>query len=264
MLESRLFLVVSAALAVTLACSGSTGGGATASGGKGGVASAGAPASDDLTSVPGGLANTLLDGEVPGGLTLIAFTLTQGATGPELYAAVRNDGQTPSCEPGMTTYFVDDADQVVATVGSVLRSQQFYRLDSGEIVSCVDPGQIAMAGSTDLPAEIVIGRLAYLKHAFPAFTVGDLAPVDAPVVSDVKVVSTVSGSAYTGTVTNALDMAASEASVAIFPVNRVGRPLGMATISAGGGVPAAGSWMFQTSAVHDPGVDYVAYASFGY
>jgi hypothetical protein len=56
-------------------------------------------------------------------------------------------------------------------------------------------------------------------------------------------------------------MSASSASVAVFPVNRVGRPLGMATASASADLAAGGTWTFETTAVDDPGVGQAAFAS---
>jgi hypothetical protein len=297
-MQLRSLLVISTALVVPLACSGNnhtvgtpaggdgpsgasgatggallTGGSTNSAGASGSGGNSGAPTTsggmagepgDDLVSVPEGLSNTLLDGEVVGGLTLIAFTLIQGSTGAELYSAVRNDGQTPACEAGMTTYFIDKSRQVVTTVGSVFDSGRFYRVSGGAIIRCVDPGQIAMAGTTNLPAEIVIGELGSLQHAFPAFTVDNIVAIDALTVNDVEVVSTVAGNAYTGTLSSALDTTASGPSVAIFPVNRVGRPLGRVTASSTTDLPAGGSWMFQTSTVNDRGVDYAAYPSYDY
>jgi hypothetical protein len=219
---------------------------------------------DDLTSVPEGLSNTLLVGEVVGGLTLIAFTLIQGAAGAELCTAVRNDGQTASCEAGITTYFLDKSGQVVTTVGSVFETGRFYRDSGGAIIRCIDPGQIAMAASTNLPAEIVIGELGSLQHAFPAFAVDDIVPLDALTVSNVQVVNTVAGSAYSGMLNSELGTAASDPSVTIFPLNRVGRPLGMVTASTTNPLPAGGSWLFQTDIVQNVGVDFAAYASYNY
>jgi hypothetical protein len=221
-------------------------------------------ADNDLTSVPEGLSNTLLDGEVVGGLTLIAFTLIQGAAGAELYTAVRNDGQTPSCEAGITTYFLDKSGQVVTTVGSVFETGRFYRVSGGAIIRCIDPGQIAMAGSTGLPAEIVIADLGSLQHAFPAFTVDDIVPIDALSVSNVQVVKTVAGSAYTGMLNSELGAAASDPSVTIFPLNRAGRPLDMIRTSTTSVLPAGSSWLFQTDTVQTVGVDFAAYASYNY
>ena len=60
--------------------------------GKG--AGPGADAGDDRLFVPEDLPNTPHEGEVGVTLKLVASTLVQGAAGPELYAAVRNDGDT--------------------------------------------------------------------------------------------------------------------------------------------------------------------------
>ncbi|XYI02099.1 FxLYD domain-containing protein [Sorangium sp. So ce1128] len=184
----------------------------------------------------------------------------QEATGPELYAAVRNDGETPACDAGMIVHFIDKAEQLVTSWGGSLRSGRLYRLSdgSGAIIPCIAPGEIAMTASTDLPDAIVIEELGYLKHAFPAFTV-DVVPVDAITVSEVETVRKGAGSAYTGTLENGLDVAASDAEVTVFPVNRVGRPLGMATSSAAADIPPGGTWTFETTTVDDPGVDHVAY-----
>jgi len=270
MRQLRSSLGILAAFAVALACSAKSGnelgsGGDTALGasaGNAGSSGAGGKLADDSLTLPEGLANTLQDGEVGVALTLIAFTLTQGDTGPELYTAVRNDGATPACEAGITTDFIDTAGELVATVGSVLQSAQFYRLDTGKIVRCVGPGQIAMSGSTGLPANIDVRELAYLKHAFPAFTIDGIVPALALTIDTVRVVSTAAGSAYAGTLSNHLATSATQPSIAVFPLNRAGRPLGMATASAATELLPAANWPFQTGTVPDSGVDYAAFASF--
>ena len=234
-----------------------------AGGGLGGIGGSGPVAGqsgDDLLSVPKGLANTNVDGEDVG-LTLVAFTLVQRATGPALYAAVRNDGDTPACEAGMTTYFVDKAGEVVTSSGAVLQSGRLYRMDDGTIIPCITPGQVAMAASTDLPNSMVIDQLGYLQHLFPSFTVPSVVPIPGLVVGDVQTVATDAGNAYTGKVTNGLAGAVSAPAVTIFPVNRVGRPLGAATSSATFDIPPGGSWTFETTVVEDLGVDYVAFPS---
>ena len=48
---------------------------------------------------------------------------------------------------------------------------------------------------------------------------------------------------------------------AFFPVNRVGRPLGMVMSNATTDLPPGGSFTFETSPVDDPGVGYEAYPS---
>ena len=60
---------------------------------------------------------------------------------------------------------------------------------------------------------------------------------------------------------NQIGMTASNPSVAVFPVNRVGRPLGMATASTTADLVDGSTWTFQTGAVDDPGVGQVALAS---
>ena len=257
-MPSKTHLILQAlALGLPLACSG--GSLDPASGGSGGVAGMGAAPSDDLHFVPEGLPNSPRDGDVAGGLTLVAFSLLQGETGPELYAAVRNDGPAPSCEAGMLTDFFDESGQLVASAGSVLQTRQFYRTDSGVIIPCFDPGEIAMSVSSHLPESIVITELGALKHAFPAFTVDGIVPVAGLGISAVQVLAAGAGSAYTGTFSNGLDVSVSAAQVTIFPVNRVGRPLSAATSSAPSDLPARGSWQFETSTVPVRGVDYAAY-----
>ena len=262
-MDAKAFVVVPAvALVLGLGCSaaGSNGpdagsGGVGGMAGTAGVGGMAGTASDDLLVVPPGLSNT---GE-GGLLTLVAFTLVQESTGPALYAAVRNDGPTPACEVGMLTYFFDKTDQPVGEAGSVVLSGRFYRLPSGVALSCIDPGQIGMSASTGLPDSIVIGELGYLEHKFPYFGLEGLVAIAGLTVSGVETVMTAAGSAYTGTLTNELDVTVTDASVAIFPVNRVGRPLGMARSSATTDVAPGGSWSFQTGPVDDVGAGHVAY-----
>jgi hypothetical protein len=178
-----------------------------------------------------------------------------------LYAAVRNEADTPACDAGMTTYFVDKAGQLVASVGSVLYSGRLYRFDdaTGVAITCVAPGQIAMAATTELPDEIVLEELAYLEHQFPLFTIGGLVPIDAMSVSELRAVERGPELAYTGTFTNELDETLAGASVAVFPVNRVGRPLGMATSTAPAEIAPRGTWAFETTTVAELGAGHVVY-----
>lgn len=224
---------------------------------------AGAPG-DDRLFVPEGLPNTPRAGEVGVTLKLVAATLVQGPAGLEYYAAVRNDGNAPSCNGGMLTDFIDKAGQTVASVGTALRSKQLYRLDATTILSCVDPGQIAMTDSTSLPAEVVIGELERLTHTFPTFGGFDaIVPLTGLTVGQVETVAKPGGSAYTGILTNGLDVTASAPTVAIFPLNRVGRPLGMATSSTTSVLQPGGTWSFETTTVNDPGVAHAAYPAAG-
>ena len=264
--QSKLRAAAAVALWVPVACSGGAdhaagtggsgpGGGVGGSAGIGGTAGA---AGDDRLSVPEGLANTNMSG-ADVGLVLVAFTLIQGKAGPELYAAIRNDEVTPICNAGLITYFLDKSDQIVSSDGAGFQGGRLYRLADGTIVSCLDPGQIAMTASTTLPHEIVVDQLGSLQHQMPGFILDGIVPIAGPVVGDVKVVTTASGAAYTGTVTNGLDVTASALSVSVFPLNRVGRPLGVGTSSATMDVPPGGTWTFQTGTVDDPGVTYAAF-----
>jgi hypothetical protein len=220
------------------------------------------PVADDRAFVPEGLSNTELEGH-EGGLTLVAFTLEEGALGLAFYAAVKNEGSTPACEIVMTTEFYDRAVQLVTSVGSVVSSGRFYLIDdgSGVVISCLPPGQVGMTSFMDLAPEVVISELGHVKHAFPAFTVAGIVPLEAVSVSNLTPVRTAGGSAYRGVLTNGLAQILSEPKVTIFPVNRVGRPLGVATASAVRDLPGSATWMFETSSVDDLGVGYSAFAS---
>src|SRR6478735_7718798 len=77
--------------------------------------------------VPEGLANTNLDG-ADVGLVLAAFTLVPGASGPELYAAIRNGDLSPACSAGLVTYFLDKAGEVVTSDGAGLEGGGLYQL----------------------------------------------------------------------------------------------------------------------------------------
>ena len=159
----------------------------------------------------------------------------------------------------MLTDFYDKSGQLVASAGSVLQSRQFYQTDSGAIIPCFDPGEIAMSVSAHLPEGVVIAKLGALKHAFPAFTVDGIVPVAGLSISAVQIATVGAGSAYTGSLSNGFEVSVSAPQVTIFPVNRVGRPLSAATSSATIDLPPRGSWQFETSTVPVLGVDYAAY-----
>jgi len=214
---------------------------------------------DDRRFVPPDLPNTNLNGHDEG-LVLTAFTLAWTDAGPELYAAVTNDGDTPACEAGMVTDFYDTNGAHVTSAGSKLLSGRLYRLPDGTIISCVAPGQTAMTAATGLPENITIDQLGSLVHLFPAFTV-DVAPVVGITLHDVRTVERSAKIAYTGTLTNGLDHAVSAAKVTVFPVSRVGRPLGVATSGADHDLAAGATWSFETGSVDDPGVGYAAFST---
>jgi hypothetical protein len=220
---------------------------------------AAASGGDDRLFVPEDLPNTNGDGQDVG-LVLVAFTLVPGAAGPSFFAAVQNVLATPLCEAGMMISFYDQNDQLVGSAASVLQSGRFYQVTDGTVIPCVDPGQIAMTGETGLPDTIVIDQLGSLVHLFPSFNV-DVVPAGGLTVSGIASAMGDGGTGYAGNVVNEIGSTLSNPSVAIFPVNRAGRPLGMATATTTTDLPAGGSWAFQTTAVDDSGVGEVAFAS---
>jgi hypothetical protein len=260
-MQSRFYAVVALALALALpaACSGGGGDRAPGTGGSGpGIGGAGG--GDRRLFVPEGLTNTNVDG-ADVGLVLVAFTLVPGPTGPALYAAVRNDYPTPVCNGGLITTFLDKSGYVFASAGAGLQGGGFYQNTDGTILTCIEPGEIAMAASPSLPDTIVIDQIGSLQHQMPAFVFDGLVAIGRLPVSGVAVVPTAAGSAYTGTMTDGLTTTVSSPSVSVFPLNAVGRPLGVATASATVAVAAGGTWTFETTAVADPGVATAAFAT---
>lgn len=242
---------------------GVSSGGSSASGAPSGGAASGAPSGgathvETSLFVPPDLAHAVIAGEDTA-LTLVALTVVKGPSGgTELYAAVRNLGPTPICEPGMLIDFFDAAGTELASAGIPLQSAQFYALADGTVIRCVDPTEIAMGGTTNLPAELTLAELDHLEYAFPAFDVGDITLAAGPSVTNLQPVKTLDGTSYSGTFSNGVYTAAS-AAVSVFPVSAVGRPVGMATASAGAPVEPGGTWAFQTDTVRDPGVAQVVY-----
>jgi hypothetical protein len=247
-MESKILpAIVAITLMLLLACSG------TASN---------QPVGDDRFFVPEGLPNTLEMGQVGVTLTLVASTLVEGATSAELYVAVRNDGNAPTCNAAIITNFIANDGQIVTTVGATLQGKQLYQLPSSTaVLNCIDPGEIVMGASLNLPAEVVIGELSALTHRFPTFGLVGIIPLGSFTVSQVQVVAKGAASAYQGVFTNALNLNATAPSVTIYPVNRVGRPLGAVSSSTTIALPPGGSWSFETTTMNDLGVEYAAYPS---
>jgi hypothetical protein len=229
-----------------------------APGGSDGGGEVAGAAGDDQLFVPAGLPNLSGDGQDVG-LTLVAFTLAEEPGGLRLYAAIENRSDTPSCQAGMSTDFYDKSGVLLTSTGSVLLSGRFYRMTDGTLITCIDPGQVAMTASNPLPAGLAIDQLGHLEHLFPAFTVPGVVPVAGLTVSDVHTAAAATGTAYTGTLGNGLDVTVTAPTATIFPVNRVGRPLGVATASGTSALPPGATWTFTTSAVADVGVAFVAY-----
>jgi hypothetical protein len=118
-----------------------------------------------------------------------------------------------------------------------------------------------MSAATGLPSDIVIEKLGHLQHRFPAFMIDGITPVETFDVSEVQAIAKGDGKGYTGKVINRFDKTLTEPSVVIFPVNRVGRPLGAATSKTMTELPPGSNWSFESTDVVDFGVGYVAYPS---
>ncbi len=160
-------------------------------------------------------------------LDLVALTLRRGTSNGELYAALKNNGASPACSPSFSVEISDKAEQPLTTGLGGLLVKGFYRLTdgSGTVAGCVGPGDIAMVAITDLPAELALEDVGNVVYGCN-FWMLDVTPIAGISVGDVKVVTRGAGAAYTGALVNGLDVALSRPSVAVFPVNRVGRPLG--------------------------------------
>jgi hypothetical protein len=214
---------------------------------------------DDALIVPEGLDVTALAGG-NGVLTLIALTLREGASGLELFAALKNEGERPACAAALSVELFDQSEQSLAAGIGGLHSAHFYRLTdgSGSLAACVGPGEVSMAALRDWPAELALEDVRFLVYRCPYFAL-DVVPIAGLSLRQLKSARRGSGTAFTGTVVNELDVAVRNPSVTVFPVNPVGRPLGAALGSATLELPAGGRWAFETDSVEVPGVDYVAY-----
>jgi hypothetical protein len=209
--------------------------------------------------VPDDLSVTALAGG-NGVLDLIALTLRKGSGGTELYAALQNNGDSPACDAALAVELFDKAEDSIAAGIGALWTQHLYRLTdgSGSIAACAGPGDVTMAALTDWPSDIAIDDVGTIVYRCPYFAL-DVEPIAGLSLDDVKSVTRSTGSAYTGSFVNSLDVAVNNPSVAVFPVNRVGRPLGVATASGTNEIPPGGSWSFETNTVDALAIDFVAY-----
>ena len=200
---------------------------------------------------------------MPGGngaFELIALTLVEGTSTTELYAALRNTGPIPACDASVSVELYDKQQQSVAAGVAGLHTKRTYEVSggSGAYASCVGPGDLTMAEITDLPREISVPDIGYAVYRCNYFALA-LTAISGLRLSDLSLVTTASGTAYTGTLVNGLDVTVSKPSVTVFATNRVGRPLGTVIASASESVPPGGSWSFQTDTLKMAAADYVAF-----
>lgn len=210
---------------------------------------------------PAWLPNVPLD-SVTGVLTLFASTLEDGPNGLELYAAICNDGEFPLCSAAIQIEFYDHSDQLIGTTSGAVQSGRLYRFSQSPTpISCVAPGQTAMAAMTTLPMGLLLDDLKLLGHRFPAFQIDDAVLLPGVTVTDVQSFESAEGAAFRGTVTNTSDTPIADPAVSVFPVNDVGRPLGIAMSTATLEIPPGGTWSFETNVVAERGVSQLAFAS---
>jgi hypothetical protein len=250
---ARRFWVPAAASLLPLACSSggaADGAGAEHDGGVAGDAARIVPASLTVSALPGG----------NGVLELFALTLAEREGGAQLYAALRNEGDVPACDAALSVELYDREGQALAASITGLFTQRLHRLTDGSdtLAACAAPGDVTMAAITDLPSTLVPGDVANVVYRCPYFAL-DVVPVEGLAVEEVASVTRGEGTAYAGTLVNELDRAVNKPSITIFPVNRVGRPLGVATDRSTDELGPGGRWAFETSTVDAQGVDQVAY-----
>lgn len=197
-----------------------------------------------------------------GVLDLYALTLRDGPDGLELYAALKNTGDVPACDAALKVTVVDKNNQPLGNFINGLDTLHLYlyTLPDGSttIAACASPGDVTMTNIFTMAADIKAADVGQVVYYYSYFAL-DAVPIDGLDVRGVTAATTTSGTAYTGTVVNNLDVPVSNPSIRVFPLNRAGRPLGVAGGGDSSQIPAGGSWSFQTDAVDDPGVDHAAF-----
>lgn len=199
-----------------------------------------------------------------GKLSLSALTLRQGPSNAELYAALKNDGDTPACSPAFSVNLLDASEQSLAMEVGGLLVRSFYHLVDGSntVAACVGPGEVTMLAITDLPADVRLDDVSRVEY-WCNFWALEVTPIAGLSISQVEVVTSGAGVSYTGTLVNDFDLAVAAPSVAVFPINGAGRPLAVALGQGNTELPPGGSWSFETNLVSEPGVAYAAYPAGG-
>ena len=191
---------------------------------------------------------------------VIALTLRQGSGSLQLYAALRNDGSAPSCNPSFSVELHDSTGNVIAAGINGLMVPHAYKLTDGSdaIAGCIAPGEVTMAAIDDASLAVALEDVTQVVYGSSYWTF-DVVPITGMSLSDVQVIAQGNGVAYTGTLVNGLDTALGNPAVEVFPLNSVGRPLGLARAGNSVEVAPGGSWPFQTDTVN---VTSSAYAAF--
>jgi hypothetical protein len=194
-----------------------------------------------------------------------ALSLLDGSDGLDLYAAVKNAGDAIACNTSFSVELRDQDDQVVAAGVNGLMARRFYRFSddagplAGTVAGCLAPGdltQVAVRGLTVDPPNAYLRSAVYYTNSWSNL---DLVAIPGVSLVGVSAVQRAGGVAYQGSLINGLDTTLSNPTVAVYPVNAVGRPLGVAYGASSIELAPGGTWNFETNTVTDPGVGFDAY-----
>ena len=197
-------------------------------------------------------------------LTVVALTLRDGPTSLELYAALENVGTTPACSPAFSFELSDSDEQPLGAGLGGLLLRSFYALESdpNTIAGCVAPGETSMVAVTDGPAQVHAAEVAHLSYALNYWNL-PVQRIDGITIADVSPVAGPDGVRFTGALVNGFDRVLSAASVAVFPLTAVGRPLGVARARNETELGAGDRWQFETDSVAEAGASQAAYPASG-
>lgn len=194
-----------------------------------------------------------------------AFSLLPGTDGLDFYASVKNAGEGVLCGTSFSVDLQDEDAQVLAAGVSGLMAKRFYRFAedagplAGSVAGCVAPGdvsKVAIKGLVVDPANAEVHGVVFYTNSWGNFSLVEIQGVSLTGVSAVKQAS---GVVYKGSLVNGLDTTVSSPTVAIYPVNAVGRPLGVAYGGSSTELSPGAHWDFETDTVADPGVGFDAY-----
>jgi hypothetical protein len=222
---------------------------------------------NDALIVPRGVQVMLEEGGA-GQLELYGLTLRDEPDGLHIYAALNNTGYIQACDAALKVTLNDKAGQPLGNFINGLDTRNFYlyTLPDGSttIAACVSVGDMAMTEIDTMATDIKVADVGQVVYYYSYFAL-DAVPIDGLTVTTVNATAGNGATTYTGTVLNKLNVTASNPSIRVFPLNKVGRPLGVAGGTDGSQVPPGGTWTFQTDAADATGVSYAAFpaADFG-
>ena len=215
---------------------------------------------DNALFVPEGIAVSARPG-INSVFNVTALTLQAGPNGASVYAAVRNDGEVVACNASFTVELLDKDDQVLATDTGGLVFRSFYRLTdgSGTPAGCVAPGEVTKVAILNLHLDSPIEDVQRVEYRSTYWANLGVVATEGVSLTGVEAVTRSSGVVYTGALLNGLETPLSAPTVAVFPVNAVGRPLGVTYGGSSLVLQRCETWDFETSAVSAAGVGYDAY-----